>query len=46
MPDRLMMSDPKFLHAHFGGRYSWARIAEELEALYRRLIGAAAQRAA
>jgi glycosyltransferase involved in cell wall biosynthesis len=46
MPDRLMMSDPKFLHAHFGGRYSWARIAEELEALYRRLIGAAAQRPA
>ncbi len=45
-PDRVGAGDPQRLHAHAGGRYSWAQIAEELAALYQELVGSPTQRAA
>jgi glycosyltransferase involved in cell wall biosynthesis len=45
-PDLVGASDPQRLHAHAGGRYSWAQIADELAALYRELVGSPTRRAA
>jgi glycosyltransferase involved in cell wall biosynthesis len=45
-PDRVGASDPQRLHAHAGGRYSWAQIADELAVLYQELVGSPTQRAA
>jgi glycosyltransferase involved in cell wall biosynthesis len=43
--DRARVSDPQRLHAYAGGRYSWAQIADELAALYQKLVASPTQRA-
>jgi len=45
-PDRIGATDPQRLHSYAGGRYSWAQIADELAALYQKLVGSPTRRAA